>query len=284
MLKRALHVSSQKMPVGTKQSARVTATSDLAALVALAARAGALIMGHYEAGVGSRTKADRSPVTVADEEAEDLILEGLALLHPGVPVVSEEAAANGHFPEIGETFFLVDPLDGTKEFLAHNGEFTVNIALIHARRAVSGIVYAPALTQLYAGADGHAFALNWPHAASSAPDLSEARRIHARTPPDHPVALWSRSHDIHKADEYREMYNFQAVRTLGSSLKFCIIAAGEADLYPRHGPTMEWDTAAGHAVLTASGGSVRKLDGSPFMYAKNADRYRNPSFVARGAE
>ena len=256
----------------------------LASIAALSARAGTLIMQHYQARTPGRDKADKSPVTDADEEAETLILEGLARLMPGVPVVSEEAAAAGAIPAVGDSFLLVDPLDGTKEFLARNGEFTVNVALIERGRPVLGVVYAPAMARLFGGDDAGALELHWPSAEEpgEAIDLSGATPIAARPAGAHKIALWSRSHDTHRAAEYRDLYDIDAVRTLGSSLKFCLIAAAEADLYPRHGTTMEWDTAAGQAVLEAAGGSVRELSGKPLLYGKTQDGFRNPSFVARG--
>lgn len=256
----------------------------LPALLTLASRAGTLIMRHYEARTPGREKADRSPVTDADEEAEHLILQGLRAIAPDVPVVSEEAAAAGIWPEIGRRFFLVDPLDGTKEFLARNGEFTVNIALIDQGRPVVGVVYAPAFGRLFGADASGAFELVWPVGAAEAgePELDAVVPIRARPAGEHALALWSRTHDRHRADEYRALYHVTAVRALGSSLKFCLIAAGEADLYPRHGPTMEWDTAAGQAVLEAAGGTVRDLHGAPLRYGKTAEGFKNPSFVARG--
>lgn len=259
----------------------------LARTAALSIRAGALIMRHYEAGTLGRAKADHSPVTDADEEAEHLILKALREIAPGVPIVSEEAAAGGHIPDVEHAFFLVDPLDGTKEFLARNGEFTVNIALIDHGRPVMGVVYAPAFARLFGGDAEGAFELSWPVAqdAGKAVDLSTALPIRARpVPGHHKLGLWSRSHDKHRAEEYRQTYGIDAVKIMGSSLKFCVIAAGEADLYPRHGPTMEWDTAAGHAVLDAAGGSVRDLQGKALAYGKVTDRFTNPHFVARGRE
>lgn len=251
----------------------------------LAAKAGVLIMRHYEAGLQGRWKADSSPVTDADEEAEHLILAGLRQIAPGVPVVSEEAASGGHIPEVGDTFFLVDPLDGTKEFLARNGEFTVNIALVENGVPVLGVVYAPAFARMFSGTDGaDAREMTWSvsQAATDTLTLDDARRIEVRPQPEHLIALWSRSHDKHKAEEYQALYNIGAVRTIGSSLKFCLMGAGEADIYPRHGTTMEWDTAAGQAVLEAAGGSVRDLHGHRLGYGKVQDGFRNSSFVARG--
>lgn len=251
----------------------------------IAVEAGRLIMQHYDACTPSRQKADNSPVTDADEAAEHLILEALARLAPGIPVVSEEAAAAGFIPDVQATFFLVDPLDGTKEFIARNGEFTVNIALIEHGRPVLGTVYAPAFARLFSGAAQGAHEWQWPVSEDAANlSLAGAKRLTARRAPAAPVGVWSRSHEKYREDEYRNLYNVGPVRIVGSSLKFCLIAAAEADIYPRHGTTMEWDTAAGQAVLEAAGGSVSDLFGKPLGYGKAAEKYANPSFVARGLQ
>jgi 3'(2'), 5'-bisphosphate nucleotidase len=245
------------------------------ALVEIARDAGALIMRHYENGVGATRKADKSPVTIADHEAEALILKALARCAPGIPVIAEEEAAAGRLPEIGARFFLVDPLDGTREFLDRNGEFTVNIALIDAGAPVAGVVYAPAQDRLFAGAQGMgAFEIS----------KGQSRAIAARpAPPDGLIAVASRSHRDHKTDEILKTYRVARIVSAGSSIKFCLIAAGEADIYPRHGRTMEWDTAAGHAVLNAAGGRVTLLDGTtPLTYGKTHDNFANPHFVAWG--
>jgi len=249
----------------------------------LAIEAGRLIMQHYEVGTASRQKADKSPVTDADEAAEHLILAGLATIAPGVPVVSEEAAAAGFIPDVDRVFFLVDPLDGTKEFIARNGEFTVNIALIDHGVPVLGAVYAPAFARLFSGATRGAHEWHWPVTDDPAHlALGRARAIAARPAHATPIGVWSRSHDTYREQEYRNLYDIGGVRIVGSSLKFCLIAAAEADIYPRHGTTMEWDTAAGQAVLEAAGGSVSDLFGKRLAYGKAGDRYANPSFVARG--
>lgn len=244
---------------------------------ALALRAGEVIMEHYRPDVEVRTKADASPVTAADEAAERVILDGLSEVTAHLPVVAEEEVAAGRVPDVsGGRFWLVDPLDGTKEFIAHNGEFTVNIALIDKGRPVMGVVYAPALGTLYAGAGPGTAILS----EDGGPDRPIAAR---RTPGEGAVVVSSRSHG--DPDKLRELMRDTPVggsRTIGSSLKFCIVAAGEADIYPRYGPTSEWDTAAGHAVLNAAGGSVRTLDGEALTYGK-APRFLNPEFIARGA-
>ncbi|GAK46467.1 3'(2'),5'-bisphosphate nucleotidase [Tepidicaulis marinus] len=256
-----------------------------AGLCRIAVAAGADIMRHYEGGpVDVTQKQDDSPVTAADQDAEALILKGLAELAPDIPVVSEEAAAAGHIPVFGDVFFLVDPLDGTREFINKNGEFTVNIALIEKGEPTCGVVYAPAKQRLFY-ACGPAQAYEQDVEANTAGDLSKApppRRIKVRAVPETGmVAVASRSHRDQKTDEYLDHYNVTSFITAGSSLKFCLLAAGEADIYPRHGRTMEWDTAAGHAVLSAAGGSVTELDGTPLRYGKTERGMDNPYFVAK---
>ena len=255
-----------------------------ASLAGIAHEAGRLILRHYAEGTETRAKADESPVTAADEEAEALILTRLAELAPGVPIVAEEEAAAGRLPKVGTRFFLVDPLDGTKEFIKRNGEFTVNIALIENGRPVCGVVLAPAKARAFIG-DGANGAFELAAPADLPLDVSQAQRIRARKAPvDGMVVIASRTHRDTKTEEYLAAYRVANLVAAGSSLKFCLVATGEADLYPRHGRTMEWDTAAGQAVLEAAGGSVKTLQGSPLLYGKSADGFANPYFVARGAE
>jgi len=248
----------------------------LEGLVAIAREAGDVIMRHYAGDVERRHKADKSPVTVADEEAEALIIQRLREAAPDVPVVAEESVAAGRVPDVaGGVLFLVDPLDGTKEFLNRNGEFTVNIALVEHGRPTAGVVFAPAVGRMFWGSDAQAF-----EERANAP----ARRVQTRaTPSDGMVAIASRSHRDRLTEEYLAHYPIRELIAAGSSLKFCVIAAGEADIYPRHGRTMEWDTAAGHAVLAAAGGRVTGLDGkTPLVYGKASEKFANPSFVAWG--
>ncbi len=259
-----------------------TPSPRLTALSLLAHEAGVIVMRHYEAGTAARRKSDHSPVTDADEETEAHILKGLAALAPSVAVVAEEEVAAGRLPKIGARFFLVDPLDGTKEFINRNGEFTVNIAEIEDGIAVRGVVYAPAKNRLFLGeAGGGAFEVATE--VATAPDFARARAIHVRkAPPDGLIVVASRTHRDKKTEEYLAAYPVKDFIAAGSSLKFCLVATGEADIYPRHGTTMEWDTAAGHAVLSAAGGTVTRLDGSPLLYGRAADDFTNPHFVARG--
>ena len=243
-------------------------------LARIAAEAGAIVMRHY--GVcGAQAKADNSPVTAADHEAEALILARLDEEFAGIPVVAEEMMAAGANATAGSHFFLVDPLDGTREFLSGNGEFTVNIAEVRDGVPVMGVVYAPAKNRLFAGGLGLG-------AFEMAGDLAGQRAITVRSAPaDGLVAVGSRSHNDEKTAEYLKQFPVTDFISAGSSLKFCLVAAGEADLYARAGRTMEWDTAAGQAVLLAAGGTMTLWDGTPFTYGKPG--FENPAFVVRGA-
>ena len=253
----------------------------LAALSTLARQAGAVIMAVYATDFAVQGKADASPVTDADQRAEAVILAGLAALDPDIPVVAEEAVAAGHTPEVGDRFWLVDPLDGTKEFIQRNGEFTVNIALIEHGLPVLGVVLAPALGpqgRLWAGAVGH---------GATVEDASGRRSMACRTvPADGLTVLASRSHGDAAAlaaflAGHLAGRRVAAISNAGSSLKLCLLAAGQADLYPRLGRTMEWDIAAGHAVLAAAGGQVCRVDdGTPLRYGKPG--FENPHFFAAG--
>ncbi|HXJ01316.1 MAG TPA: 3'(2'),5'-bisphosphate nucleotidase CysQ [Micropepsaceae bacterium] len=256
-----------------------------AGLAEIAHDAGRLILKHYATGTETRLKPDSSPVTAADEEAEKLILKRLAVLAPGVPIIAEEEMAAGRLPpDLGTRFFLVDPLDGTREFLKRNGEFTVNIALIEKGRPVAGVVLAPAKARAFIG-DGENGAFEVAAPEDLPLNMNAAEPIHARTAPQEGlIVIASRTHRDAQTDEYLAAYRVANLVAAGSSLKFCLVATGEADLYPRHGRTMEWDTAAGQAVLEAAGGSVKRLDGAPLRYGKIAEGFANPYFVARGLE
>lgn len=241
-------------------------------LAEIAQEAGELIMDHYRAAqlpgqVAARFKPDSSPVTDADHEAEALILARLGKAFPGVPVMAEEEAAAGRIAKVGHRFFLVDPLDGTKEFLSGNGEFTVNIAEVVEGRAVAGTVFAPAVGRIFTADQNGAF--------------EGAKKIRARRPPGEGlIAVGSRSHGDAASAEFLKSFAVKEFIAAGSSLKFCLVAAGEADIYVRGGRTMEWDTAAGQAVLMAAGGSVRDWSGMELRYGKKD--FENPGFVARG--
>ncbi len=248
----------------------------LPALSALALEAGALIRRYYAARATATAKADGSPVTEADRAAEALITPVLRRLLPGIPVVAEEAAAAGDLPVIdaGGRFWLVDPLDGTKEFVNRNGDFTVNIALVEGGLPVLGVIYAPIPDELYTGLVGAGATICRPGSPEHA--------IFARSAPAAGwIAVGSRNHyDPQTEGPVLAAFPIIERRSRGSSLKFGLVAEGLADIYPRVGPTSEWDTAAGHAVLLAAGGRVVNLDGSPFLYGKPG--FRNPPFVAFG--
>ena len=250
------------------------------ALRRLAVEAGAAIMAVYESGdLGLRAKADDSPLTEADLAADRIICAGLAAAFPAIPVVTEERAET-HGAAMAGPHFLVDPLDGTKEFTKRRGEFTVNIALIERGAPVAGIVYAPAIRHLFRTEAGGG-------AVEELGGFDPAQKGETRplaVAEADPAALRvvaSKSHRDAATDAYIARYPVGAFASAGSSLKFCLLAAGEADFYPRLGPTMEWDTAAGHAVLAAAGGGVTEGDArTPLAYGR-AGR-RNPAFLAFG--
>jgi len=235
------------------------------AIVDIALKAGEIVMEVFHSEFEVRAKADKSPVTVADERAEAFIVERLTALAPDIPIVGEELYAAGQRPDIsGGVFWLVDALDGTSEFTKRGQDFTVNIALIEN-------VHAPALGFTCWGSPDGAF-----RKTGDGP----IERIAARKPgPDGLVAVISKSHASNET-EYLKDEKLAGSVNRGSSLKFCLVAAGEADIYPRLGPTSEWDIAAGHALLLAAGGSVKQLDGAPLAYGKA--NVLNPHFVARG--
>ena len=256
------------------------------ALLPAVLAAGAIEMRHYRAGCPVETKADASPVTLADREAEAVLVAAIASAAPGVPIIAEEAVAAGRLPTCGTEFFLVDPLDGTREFIAQRGEFTVNIALVRNGAPVFGIVYAPCCDELYVtlATDVAAMASIAPREGPIALDDIGLATIHTRTPDASAlVALVSRSHATPETEDFLARYAIASRTNAGSSLKFCSIARGAADIYPRLSRTMAWDTAAGHAVLVAAGGSVTTLDGEPLRYGNTADTLSNPSFVAWGS-
>lgn len=250
-------------------------------LMELAMVAGDTILQVYhQSDIAIQIKADSSPVTVADQQAEAVILAGLRRLYPAIPCVAEEEVSSGLLPgDLPALFFLIDPLDGTKEFISRRDEFTVNIALIEHGVPVVGVVYAPALSMLYAGRPGYACKLN----TSVTPPVASPMYTSPVANPVRVVA--SRSYRTPETDDYIQKLDNAVTVSIGSSLKFCLLASGEADLYPRFGRTMEWDTAAGDAVLRAAGGETVTLSGEPLRYGKrqHADDvdFANPWFIAR---
>lgn len=255
--------------------------AELAAILGrIALKASAVVMRAYEAHVPIRLKADASPVCEADEASEALILEELARHFPNIPVLAEESLSRGVLPPIGGEFFLVDPLDGTREFASRNGEFTVNIALIRNGVPECGAVSAPVAGRLWIGHPGaaaHCFA----KPGEDLPPESERTRVHGR-----PANAQKLTAYISRSNLDRQTQDWLAARSIvtripmGSSVKFCLLASGEADVYPRFSPTMEWDTAAGDAVLRAAGGCVFDDQGAPLRYGRTQQEFHNPSFVA----
>lgn len=242
----------------------------------IAKSAGKKIMKIYNTDFNVETKVDNSPVTEADRVAEKHIISGIQEgITASYPVIGEEAYSTGKSPEIGNgPFWLVDALDGTKSFIEKNNQFTVNIALIDARRPVLGVIHAPALGDTYWGGPSGAFA-----EYSGKP----AKTIACRKPDDDGLAVVaSLNHRSPKLEEYIASLKVKSSMSAGSSLKFCLVANGSADIYPRLGRTMEWDIAAGHAIINAAGGSVKKMDGNVMNYAKV--NLENPDFIVRGLE
>ncbi|MDZ4791410.1 MAG: 3'(2'),5'-bisphosphate nucleotidase CysQ [Hyphomicrobiales bacterium] len=257
----------------------------VAALTDTAYRAGEAAMNVYETDFEVFTKADKSPVTAADVLAEAIILEDLARLAPSVPVIAEEKSAAGNIPETDALFFLVDPLDGTKEFLNKRGDFTVNIALIEHGVPIFGLVYAPALGQFYVTLSrGEAVSAHIERGVAALRlDALDLKPMRTRTAnPGALTGVASRSHMTPETQSFLAAHNVQDTKNVGSSLKFCLVAAGEADVYPRFGPTKEWDTAAGHAVVNAAGGCVLLPSGEPLTYGKRDANYLNPNFIVWG--
>lgn len=243
-------------------------------LLTVSREAGAEIMSIFHSDFEIYSKKDESPVTEADRRAEAIITPVLKELAPTIPVVAEEAFSAGDIPDVsGGTFWLVDPLDGTKQFITKKKEFTVNIALIQNKRPIFGIVYSPALNKMYWGQDGVGAFLQ--------DNDGPVHPISVRsTPAEGVTAVVSRSHKTPEVDEYLKDFTVKEEISSGSSIKFCLVAEGKADLYPRFGPTMEWDTAAGHAVVLGAGGTVITPEGEDFQYGKKG--FRNGYFIAAG--
>ncbi len=244
-----------------------------ASLCTLAQKASDLVLEIYN-GINFETslKADNSPLTLADKVADETICSGLKNDFPHIEIVSEERVENHLTDHSTGEFFLIDPIDGTREFVNRNGDFTLNIALIRDAQPVLGVIFIPVTQTAYFGSTEFGC---YRRIKNSAP-----QKIQIRPPHTPPVALASRSH---LTDQTRLFLNARGIETYkraGSSLKFCLLAAGEADIYPRFGPTMEWDTAAGDAILRAAGGKIVDTDGQPLRYGKSG--FRNPNFIALG--
>lgn len=245
------------------------------AILDIAIKAGEIIMEYYDGkkDVDVQRKEDNSPVTAADVAANDYIVKQLAAITPNIPIVAEENDIQGTPDADHQTFWLVDPLDGTKSFINKSGEFTVNIGLIKSGTPAFGVIYVPAKQASYfMNERGNAFKRDAD---------GNTQSITTRTPPSEGmIAVASKSHRTKETDDYINKLNIASLVSAASSLKFCLVAEGKADIYPRFGRTMEWDTAAGHAIVLAAGGTVETEDGNPLGY--NKPDFANPYFIVKG--
>lgn len=260
---------------------------DLSALVerlaGLAVEAAAEIQQVASRPLEVSEKSDTSPVTEADQRAEAVILAGLKAHFPEIPVVAEEEAAAGRVPDVSAgRFFLVDPLDGTKEFIKRRSDYTVNIALIEDGVPIAGVVCAPARGTMWRGYSSQQASFAEKAGLSDTLEIGDWQPMGCRAPAEPPVIVASRSHVTPETTAFLDRFPGSECVSVGSSLKFCLVAEGGADIYPRFGPTMEWDTGAGDAVLRAAGGMTRTLDGAPLTYGRQDGEkpFLNPFFVA----
>ncbi len=243
--------------------------------------AGRVEMAHFAAGVAIERKADKSPVTIADREAEAIIVEALSLCAPSIPIIAEEAVASGALPQWVSRYFLVDALDGTRLFIKGRPEFSINVSLVSDGAPVYGLIYGPAVGSLYlTRSDGGSYGAK--AAPSDQADFGtlDFKRLGTRRPDRANLFAFNSVSAGGRTAGLLKDLNVTDARPFGSSLKFCLIAAGEGDLYARLGDTNEWDTAAGQAILEAAGGSVTTLDGQRLTYGRPDRNYLNPPFVA----
>lgn len=257
-----------------------------AALLPAMLKAAQLELRYFRSGLDVERKADASPVTIADQEAEAIILEALAAVAPHVPVIAEEQYSAGIIPDVDGTLFLVDALDGTRAFVKGDVDFTINVALIVDRVPVFGMILLPANGEFYVttGPDRAAYAVLDVHADVRFDEL-RLTEIRTRSPDPHALTVsLSNSHPSTKLEQQLQHKPIAGRVEAGSSLKFCRVAEGKADFYPRLGSICEWDIAAGHAIVRAAGGEVTELDGGPLLYGNAALKYRTPPFVAWGRE
>ncbi|NDA46234.1 MAG: 3'(2'),5'-bisphosphate nucleotidase [Alphaproteobacteria bacterium] len=252
------------------------------AMAEIAVEAGVIVMRAYAAGVPIRKKHDQTPVCDADEQSEAVILAALRRLYPTIPIIAEEIASCGAAPCVERDFFLVDPLDGTQEFAQRNGEFTINIAFIRDSKPLCGVIFAPAQNRLWMASPGHAEE-TYVAAGQALPGPENRLRMHIRSADRTALlALTSRSNLNVETESFLSQCAHTHRSGFGSALKFGLLASGEADFYPRFGPTMEWDTAAGDAILRAAGGRIITQMGEDLRYGKSDQLYRNPNFLAFG--
>jgi 3'(2'), 5'-bisphosphate nucleotidase len=258
-------------------------SSLMPSIIPIALEAGEILMKHYKTALNVEIKGDNSPVTIADQEADNLISAALKKLSPNIPVISEEGDYD-NMPHTS-TYWLVDPLDGTRSFIKHEDEFTVNIGLVVNNRAFMGVIFAPALKMLYyTWVNGKAYkhpTQNFVNCEISGKpqDITVSRRIDGQGL----RVIASKNHRNSATEEYIKSLNVKEFISASSSYKFCLLAEGKADIYPRFGNTMQWDTCAGQAILEAAGGKVTKTDGAEFLYKFNhldVESLRNSHFIA----
>ncbi|HKY86223.1 MAG TPA: 3'(2'),5'-bisphosphate nucleotidase CysQ [Pseudorhodoplanes sp.] len=260
----------------------LTAPALLDALTLLLSQASAEILRIADGALDAREKSDATPVTAADEASEAVLLTGLDRLLPGIDIISEEAAAQTTPCKPGDTFILVDPLDGTREILAGRDEYTINVAIVHGGRPLTGVLASPARGLIWRGTQGKPSEALRIHPGEG-PDRAEHKVIRTRAfSSDRPVALVSRSHLDPQTENFLTRWPRIEKQGCGSALKFGLLAQGEADIYPRLAPTSEWDIAAGDAILTGAGGRVVTPDGAPVLYGRHAGGFRIPAFIAWG--
>lgn len=252
----------------------------MTALCVMSVRAGRLLMQHHSPdGVAHEKKADKSPVTQADKDAEAYLTKELTALAPDIQTIGEEACEATPPTHIAPYFFLIDPLDGTRDFIAGGKDFTVNIGLIAGNTPIAGVIYAPAHNVLYFSGEASAFRMSLTPEEEDF-SLTDAQALRTTPPPSKVKVLASRVHRSKETEAFIETLDIDDFVPASSSYKFCLLADGSADIYPRHGRTMEWDTAAGHAIVNAAGGRVMRTDGTDFTYGKLAEGLANPSFIA----
>ena len=252
----------------------------LSELIKISYEAGILIMDIYNHDFKVNHKNDNSPVTIADKKAEQFILEKLNELFPGIPVISEEAYSNNFLPNYDNEFFLVDPLDGTKEFVKKNDEFTVNIAYVEDGITQIGFINVPAKNKIFFNDEKNSYLINTKYKNQLSFDNAKQIKVNLEKEKKL-IATISRSHKSKETENYLKDYDIEKINYIGSSYKFCLISSGEADIYPRMSTTCEWDTAAGHAILKKAGGNVTLLNGEELRYGFKENSFKNPYFVAK---
>ena len=252
----------------------------LTELIKISYEAGVLIMNIYNSKFEVNHKNDNSPVTNADKSAEEFILKKLNNIFPNIPIISEEAYSKNIIPNYDKKFFLVDPLDGTKEFIKKNGDFTVNIAFINEGFTKIGFINAPAKNKIFFNDEKKSYIIDTKD--KDQVSIQKARQIKvSKEKQKNLIATISRSHAGKEIENLHKNYDINKINYFGSSYKFCLIASGEAHIYPRMSPTCEWDTAAGHAILKMAGGNARLLSGEELRYGFKENNFINPYFIAR---